>query len=1080
MKMKFITEASALMLLSWSTSATPLYFNSTETITSGTWDWENKGYIIGGGEGNAGELNLKGSASYNHPFTIGFNGGKGTLTLSESAKNLNDNTYFEVGFVSSDNNSVSDTEGILTIKGPDTGTITSLALRIGSSGTYDWKTRRDSKVTGTLNIVEGAVLTVGKPTDFSNKAYVGFGNTSNTGILNISGAGSALNLINNAPYFGDSVEDGSLYLGFIGRGILNITEGGSLYAGRISASTTLAGKDAIAGLLPPSAEITVSGAGSQLIVGSQMTLAADAMDNLQLIDANVRQKGAGSAVLNIEDYAEVIFEAKANTDIDGFENPVSGLFMAGSAGTSATVNLNKNGFLTIANSILSPAEDAVVAGDGVYSFNLNGGTLRVNDCKYCDNRLSTRVNMNVLSESILEADDNKEMYLNGSLVGKGGIVKTGEGLVAFSGINNYLGGTRVEGGELRSDGDGAFVNNTAYIVNAGTLNLNNHDLIMSHLSGKGGAIDVTEASLTIKQNMDSLYAGSFIGSGQVDKTGNSTLYLSGDSKDYGGLFSVTQGGVDSSLALGGNIVVHNGSRLSAEGYLGKTHVKEGGVLRVGSYFTDKDTPSYLVVDGDLTNDGSVAIARSGSAAQRQPGNALFVQGNYIGNQGELYFNTVLGNDDSLTDRMSVTGDTSGTTWVQVNNVGGTGDYTDKGIELIRVEGQSAGLFIQRDRIVGGAYEYYLSRGKGADYSNWYLVNTRPEPTPNPQPDPVPNPDPGPTPNPPPEPAPTPQPVLRPEGGEYAANLQAANTLFLHRLHDRLGETHYVDALSGEKKVTSLWLRNVGGHKRSKDNSGQMRTQANRYVMQLGGDIARWSSNGKNRFHLGVMGGYANQKSNTRNSYSGYRADGTVDGYSAGLYATWLEDNAHKTGAYIDTWMLYNWFNNRVSGQLLPSESYKSKGVTASVEAGYTWKTGEKNARESYYVQPVAQLTWMGVKADNHREMNGTWVRGEGNGNLQTRLGLRTFIKGHSLIDEGKERIFEPFVEVNWLHNTRIFGSSMNGVFIKQAGTRNVGELKAGVESQLGRHTHLWGNVAQQIGDKGYSDTQAMVGIKYIF
>ncbi|MDM2747763.1 autotransporter outer membrane beta-barrel domain-containing protein, partial [Citrobacter sp. Cs237] len=90
-------------------------------------------------------------------------------------------------------------------------------------------------------------------------------------------------------------------------------------------------------------------------------------------------------------------------------------------------------------------------------------------------------------------------------------------------------------------------------------------------------------------------------------------------------------------------------------------------------------------------------------------------------------------------------------------------------------------------------------------------------------------------------------------------------------HDRLGETHYVDALTGEKAVTSLWLRNVGGHTRQQDGSGQLDMQANRYVMQLGGDIAQWSSDNTDRFHLGLMAGYANQKARAENQRNGNRA-----------------------------------------------------------------------------------------------------------------------------------------------------------------------------------------------------------------
>ncbi len=52
--------------------------------------------------------------------------------------------------------------------------------------------------------------------------------------------------------------------------------------------------------------------------------------------------------------------------------------------------------------------------------------------------------------------------------------------------------------------------------------------------------------------------------------------------------------------------------------------------------------------------------------------------------------------------------------------------------------------------------------------------------------------------------------------------------------------------------------------------------------------------------------------------------------------------------------------------------------------------------------------------------------------------------------------------------------------VKVAGTRNIGELKTGVEAKLNKNVNLWGNIAQQIGDKGYSDTQAMVGFKVNF
>lgn len=45
------------------------------------------------------------------------------------------------------------------------------------------------------------------------------------------------------------------------------------------------------------------------------------------------------------------------------------------------------------------------------------------------------------------------------------------------------------------------------------------------------------------------------------------------------------------------------------------------------------------------------------------------------------------------------------------------------------------------------------------------------------------------------------------------------------------------------------MRHVGGHERSRAGDGQLNTQANRYVLQLGGDLAQWSSNAQDRWHL---------------------------------------------------------------------------------------------------------------------------------------------------------------------------------------------------------------------------------------
>lgn len=448
------------------------------------------------------------------------------------------------------------------------------------------------------------------------------------------------------------------------------------------------------------------------------------------------------------------------------------------------------------------------------------------------------------------------------------------------------------------------------------------------------------------------------------------------------------------------------------------------------------------------------------------GDQFTLNGDYAGNGGVIELDTVLGDDNALTDKIIINGSTSGQSYVSINNLGGTGAQTREGIKVIEVNGDSSGEFTQKGRIVGGAYDYYLHKNSvSTQDGNWYLRSSLPSEGSAPT-------------------KPEPGLVNRPEPGSYMFNHMAANTLFQTRLHDRLGEAQYTDVLSGEKQVTSLWLRQVGGHNRAHDSSDQLKTQGNRYVVQIGGDLTQWSTDELDRWHLGAMAGYARYNGNTESKYSKYKSRGSVEGYSVGLYGTWYANDKEKTGSYVDSWVLYNWFDNEVKGDQLNAEKYKSRGITTSLETGYTFKL---NTRESdavgYYIQPKAQLIWMGVRSSDHTEhasSGSSRVKFSGDGNIQSRLGIRAYMNGKSHTDKDKQHYFQPFIETNWIHNGHDFGASINDQGNEITGTRNIGEVKLGVEGQLSPRLDMWGNVTQQLGSSGYSDTQAIVGIKYRF
>ena len=449
----------------------------------------------------------------------------------------------------------------------------------------------------------------------------------------------------------------------------------------------------------------------------------------------------------------------------------------------------------------------------------------------------------------------------------------------------------------------------------------------------------------------------------------------------------------------------------------------------------------------LTNSDSIINLSYDDGQTFTQGKTLTVKGNYVGNNGQLNIRTVLGDDKSATDRLIVEGNTSGSTTVYVKNAGGSGAATLNGIELITVNGDEspADAFRQGDaRIAAGAFEYQLKQqGK-----NWYLtsyqsVNEEDNSSEGNS-----------------ESTETPTPVLRPEAGSYVANLAAANTLFVMRLNDRAGETRYIDPVTEQERSSRLWLRQIGGHNAWRDSNGQLRTTSHRYVSQLGADLLTGGFTDSDSWRLGVMAGYARDYNSTHSSVSDYRSKGSVRGYSAGLYATWFADDISKKGAYIDAWAQYSWFKNSVKGDELAYESYSAKGATVSLEAGYGFALnksfGLEAAKYTWIFQPQAQAIWMGVDHNAHTEANGSRIENDANNNIQTRLGFRTFIRTQEKNSGPHGDDFEPFVEMNWIHNSKDFAVSMNGVKVEQDGASNLGEIKLGVNGNLNPAASVWG------------------------
>lgn len=596
----------------------------------------------------------------------------------------------------------------------------------------------------------------------------------------------------------------------------------------------------------------------------------------------------------------------------------------------------------------------------------------------------------------------------------------------------------------------------AKIYNGGELFFSNVTAVSEQ--DKGISIDASNIDSQAKIALSSVELSSALDSIDVNKTTTDVSILNRSIITPGNNILVNNTG-------GGLNIISSDSTLNGATKLvsGTTTLK----LSENTIWNMKDDSVVI----HLTNSDSIINLSYDDGQTFTQGKTLTVKGNYVGNNGQLNIRTVLGDDKSATDRRIVEGNTSGSTTVYVKNAGGSGAATLNGIELITVNGDEspADAFRQGDaRIAAGAFEYQLKQqGK-----NWYLtsyqsVNEEDNSSEGNS-----------------ESTETPTPVLRPEAGSYVANLAAANTLFVMRLNDRAGETRYIDPVTEQERSSRLWLRQVGGHNAWRDSNGQLRTTSHRYVSQLGADLLTGGFTDSDSWRLGVMAGYARDYNSTHSSVSDYRSKGSVRGYSAGLYATWFADDISKKGAYIDAWAQYSWFKNSVKGDELAYESYSAKGATVSLEAGYGFALnksfGLEAAKYTWIFQPQAQAIWMGVDHNAHTEANGSRIENDANNNIQTRLGFRTFIRTQEKNSGPHGDDFEPFVEMNWIHNSKDFAVSMNGVKVEQDGARNLGEIKLGVNGNLNSAASVWGNVGVQLGDNGYNDTAMMVGLKYKF
>ena len=531
-----------------------------------------------------------------------------------------------------------------------------------------------------------------------------------------------------------------------------------------------------------------------------------------------------------------------------------------------------------------------------------------------------------------------------------------------------------------------------------------------------------------------------------------------------------------SSITGGNAAINVGATSAAT-----ADIAASGTLIQGRVLTQPGSTTNLSMSNgsnwQVTGDSTVTtLDNTNSLIDFMPPQAgtykTITTRDYSGN-GVIALNTYLGKDGSPSDNLVIDGGSAtGASKLRIKNSGGPGALTTaSGIQVVEVVNggvSGAGAFALSGRAVAGPYEYRLYQGSAAAPTdqNWYLRSEK-------EPDPPPAPPTPPAPPVPPGPTPDPEPLYRPEIAAYLANQRLVGQMFVQSMHDRLGEPQFIESqqfAGDDSKRRALWLRTQGTWEGSHSRDGNFDVSTDLFLLQGGGDLAQWKLFSEtDRLHLGAMLGYGTADSTARADGNPYKAKGRVNGFSAGVYGTWFQNDATKLGAYVDTWFQYGWFNNRVQGAELPRVDYDSQAWAVSAEAGYAFKL-----RENWMLEPQAQVIYVDSNTDSITEQNGTRVdRADSNGTI-TRLGVRTF----TTFDLGNNRKAQPFATVNWWHSSVDSSMSFNQLPFGGLYPKDRYELKVGVHADFTKGWTGWVNASGSWGAQDYHQYVGRIGVKY--
>ncbi|EBP3157596.1 AIDA autotransporter-like protein ShdA, partial [Salmonella enterica] len=362
------------------------------------------------------------------------------------------------------------------------------------------------------------------------------------------------------------------------------------------------------------------------------------------------KQGAGTLILNAEN------TYTGGTTISGGTLVATNVEALGTGDVTdnAVLELNTGGTFDNAISgigqvVKSGDETLMLSGTNTYSGGtlISGGTLVASNVE----ALGTG---DVTNDAVLELNTSGDF--DNAISGSGQVEKSGDGTLTLSGSNTYTGGTLISGGTLVASNVEAL--GTGDVTNDAVLELNTGGTFDNAISGSGQVVKSGDDALTLS-GANSYTGGTLISGGTLIAS-NVEALGSGDVTDNATLALNTGGTFDNAISGSGQVVKSGDDVLTLSGansYSGGTLISDGtlvasNVEALGSGDVTNDAVLELNTGGtfDNTISGSGRVVKSGdgaltlSGANSYSGGTLISDGTLIAGRVD-----VLGSGDVTDD-----------------------------------------------------------------------------------------------------------------------------------------------------------------------------------------------------------------------------------------------------------------------------------------------------------------------------------------------------------------------------------------------------------------------------------------------